>query len=237
MMYLPRIAIGILIFISNNAYAQNNGVVIGGIWSDQISVSDVNGRPFENKYPDVNGSPWFNPEYKLSKIILNDGKKFSGIRSKINLANQQLAFITGNNVEAYLETGQVKEVLYADTLAGAISSYKFQTGFPSVDKLNGQNFYQVLADGKCMLLQSIVKEVKEDKNEFSGEIAKEFKTIENLYFYINEEMKRVKKNKDFILSVLKDKASELTQFIQSEKINCNNNEQLIRLVEHYNSLP
>jgi len=230
------IRIFILLLCTADLAAQPNGVVVGGKWADQVSISDVNGQPFKNKYDAVNGTPYFDAAYKYATILLSDGKKFVNIQVKLDLVEQETHFITANNQEAFAGKGIIKEISYADTMNTGIKLYKFQTGFPRVDRQTEINFYQVLAEGRCSFLKSITKSIEEKKNELSGEIAKDIETTENYYLFTKNEMKRLKKDKAFILSQLADKQAEINQFIQSNKINYKNTDDLIKLFNFYNSL-
>ncbi|MCW3087358.1 MAG: hypothetical protein JWQ78_744 [Sediminibacterium sp.] len=220
------------------AYAQNNGVVVGGKWANQIFVTDVNGRPFENKYEDVSGSPYFSDTYKYANIKLaqGQGRTFVNVRTRIDLAAQETYFVSSNGVEAVIEAGMVKEITYADTTADGIMLYKFQTGFPAVDMKTANHFYQVLAEGRCSFLKSIVKKVTERKNELSGEKIKDFETYENYYLFRNGEMKRLKKDKDFLLAELADKQAQVAQYMQANKLSVKNSDHLVKLFEYYNTL-
>ncbi len=235
-MFKPIVQIIIILLCAVNNYAQSNGITLGGTWSDQISITDVNGRPFENKYADINGNPWFNETYKPANIRLLQGRSFANIKSRIDLAAQQVYFITSNGQEAYMETGMVKEISYADTTPSGIVYYKFQTGFPATDKQTGNNFYQLLSEGRCSFIKAITKNIAERKNELSGEISKDFETTENYYLFINGEMKRLKKDRGFIMAALSDKQQQVSQFTDANKINFKNTDQLIRLFNYYNSL-
>jgi hypothetical protein len=216
--------------------AQSNGFVVGGKWANQISISDVNGRPFQNRYADVAGTPCFIADYKFGNIVLAQGRTFVNVQMKIDLVSQETRFVSSNGVEGYISAGMVKEIKFADTTAEGIIQYTFRTGFPAIDKQNENNFYQVLADGKCGFVKSISKKVNERKSELSGEIAKDFETTENYYLFIKGEMKRIKKDKDFFATEFADKKAEVSLFIQSNKLNVKNNDHVIKLVNYYNSL-
>ena len=217
--------------------AQSNGIVINGNWSDRVSVSDVNGIPFENKYDNITGSPFFNPVYKFCKIVLTNDRKFIGIQTKINLAAQETVFITANGIEAYMPAGMVKEITYADTSAdGVILLYRFQTGFPAVDKQNNNTFYQVLVEGHINLLKLTTKYLTEQKNELSGEIMRLFETYEDYYLFAKDSMKRIKKDKNFILGELADNQEAVADYIRANKLNLKNQAGLVQLFSFYNSL-
>ncbi len=237
---MPRsiFQIVIAVLFINAVQAQGNGVVIRGNWADQISITDVNGRPFENIYNNVSGTPYFDEKYKFANIKLSQGqgRTFVGVKTRIDMVTQEVHFISSNEVEGFLFAGMVKEVTYDDTTTDGIIPYKFVTGFPAVDKQTNQNFYLVLSEGRCSFLKSIIKKVSERKNELSGEIAKDMETYEDYYLYIKGVMKRWKKDKDFILAELTDKQKEITQYILTNKVNFKNADQVTKLLKYYNSL-
>lgn len=209
----------------------------GTSWSDQVYISDVNGQPIKQKYVDVNGSPYFNDVFKVANIVLTKGNKvLVNVKTRIDLADQETHFISANGVEAFMFAGMVKEITYADTTADGILFYKFQTGFPAIDRQTVNNFYLVLAEGRCSFLKSIYKRVSEKKTELSGEVVKEFETYEDYYLIINGVMKRWKKDKDFILAELTDKQAQVNQYLLSNKVNFKNAEQVTKLLNYYNSL-
>lgn len=235
-MILRFATILIALIFFNYVRAQNNGVVVDGKWSNQIFITDVNGRPFENKYLDVIGTPFFNADYKVAEIKLKQGRTFVKIKTKIDLVAQETYFITTNGIETYLEVGMVKEIKYFDTIKNNIVSFKFQTGFPPIDLNTENNFYQVLSEGRCSFLKSTSKKILEKKNELSGEVIREFETYESYYLFINGEMKKFKKDKDFIRSQLLDKLQQVDLFLNTNKIDLKNREHLVLLFNYYNSL-
>jgi hypothetical protein len=213
-----------------------SGLAINKKWSDQIFISDVDGRPIKNNYGDVSGSPYFMGEYKYGSITLTTGRTFVNVKVRIDLASQETYFVSTNGVEAMISAGNVKEISFADTTADGIKSYLFKTGFPDIDRQSSRHFYLILAEGKCSYLKSIIKRVSERKSELSGEIAKDFETSEEYYFFANGQMKRVKRDKDFVLTELADKKAELDKYVQTNKLNLKNQEHIAKLVAYYNSL-
>ena len=219
-------------------YAQGTpgSLTVNGKWAPQIFIADLNGMPIRNQYPDVNGSPYYIPEYKSATITLKEGKVFSNVKMRIDMVAHETYFLSSNGTEGYVAMGMIKEISYADTGSEGIVLHKFQTGFPAIDQQTPFHFYQVLAEGKCSLLKSIIKKVAERKNELSGEIVKEFETYEGYYLFSKGNMKRLKKDKDFILAELSDKQVQVNQFILANKLNLKNNDHLVKLLSYYNSL-
>lgn len=219
-----------------NLQAQANSVSTTGKWGQQIFLSDVNGRAFENKYADINGSAYLFPDFKFATIELADGRKYANVKARLNLVEHEVNFIASNGEEGYIGKGMVKSFLINDTTRQGIKTYSFQTGFPKTDNQTVIHFYQILASGKIALVKSINKNIEERLNELSGEKSKEFAVRENLYLLIGGELKRVKKEASFFLSAMEDKKELVSQFISSNKLNFKTEDQLLRVVEYYNSL-
>jgi len=226
----------LFILLQISAAAQANGIVVGGKWADQVSISDVNGRPFEKKYDDVNGQPFFDANPKWATITLADGKVFRKVKSRINLVDQTLVFTAANNVEAFITAGSVREISYDDTSAMGIVKTLFRTGYPG-DNRTINTFYQVLAEGRCSLLKSIVKKISERKNELSGEVSKEIETNETYYLYRDNQLTRIKKDRSSILPLLADRKELVQQYLNSEKPNLKNDNELAKLINYYNQQP
>src|ERR1700744_877998 len=143
---------------SQDGFVQQNGVSLG------YNVFDKDGRTFVNPAPDVVGSPFYNDEWRLGQLILNDSRRYDSVRIRLNLSSEEVHILDKNNTEIALARGYIKEVLW---LQGSRS--RFRNGFPPVDNQLATSFYAVLSEGKCCLLQSIRKVIAERKNDLSFE--------------------------------------------------------------------
>jgi hypothetical protein len=216
-------------------------IICAGIAQMSLAITGNNGVKREKLRGSAampfSGSPYFTDEYKYANILLTSGRVFANVKMRIDLAAQQAFIITSNGIEANMGGGMVKEITYADTTVNdGIISYKFQTGFPAIDKQTKNNFYLVLVEGRCNFLKLILKKVTERRNDFVNGTIVDYETYEDYYFFAKGVMKRIKKDKDFILAELSDKQAEVNQYILSNKINLRNQEQLVKLVAYYNSL-
>jgi hypothetical protein len=216
--------------------AQSNSISTTGKWGQQIFISDVNGRAFENKYGDVNGSAYLFPDFKYATIVLTDGRQYSNVKARINLVEHEVNFIASNGEEGYIGKGMVTAITINDTTKQGIKKYTFQSGYPTTDNQTVIHFYQVLASGKAKLLKSINKNIEERLNELSGEKSKEFAVRENMYLQIGGGLKRIKKEAGFFLGLMADQKDAMNLYINSNKVNFKNEDQLINLINYYNSL-
>jgi hypothetical protein len=208
----------------------------GVVWlSDNVAMAVPADQAVRVSYF-YTGSPFFNDNYKFADITMNRGRRIVNVKTKIDLEMQQVQFLSFNNVEAVMEAGTVKEVSYADTTADGIIFYKFRTGFPAIDGKGRNNFYILLADGNCSLLRSVEKKVTESKNVIDNTVMKDYETYEMFYLLIKGEMKRLKKEKEFLLTELSDKQPQLEAFIESNKLNLRQLEHIAKLVNYYNTL-
>ena len=231
------LVISVLQFIAvYNLQAQSNSVSTSGKWGQQIFLSDVNGRAFENKYADINGSAYLFPDFKFATIELADGRKYANVKARLNLVENEVNFIASNGEEGYIGKGMVHTISFNDTTKQGIKNLSFQTGFPKTDNQTVIQFYQVLATGKIAIVKSISKNIEERLNELSGEKSKEFAVRENIYLQIGGELKRVKKEASFFLEAMADQKDTINTYIKTNKINFKAEDQLIKLVEYYNSL-
>lgn len=228
----------IIISMSISAFvnAQSNSISTTGKWGQQIFISDVNGRAFENKYGDVSGSAYLFPDFKYATIVLTDGRQYSNVKARINLVEHEVNFIASNGEEGYIGKGMVTAITINDTTKQGIKKYTFQSGYPTTDNQTVIHFYQVLASGKAKLLKSINKNIEERLNELSGEKSKEFAVRENMYLQIGGGLKRIKKDAGFFLGLMADQKDAMNLYINSNKVNFKAEEQLVKLVEYYNSL-
>ncbi len=215
--------------------ANENSIALENKITHQSLAEVANKTGFIGNF-EVTHHPYFSDIFKYADIKLARGRAFLNVRTRIDIENQQATFISSNGIEIPIEPGLAKEITFADTTKEGIVLYKFKTGFPNIDKLTTIYFYLVLVDGRCNLLKSIVKRGKEKGVVVFSEYERDYETITEYYLFSKGIMKRLKRDKDFILSELADKQEAVSQFLLANKTNFNNDEQMIRLLNYYNSL-
>ena len=106
----------------------------------------------------------------------------------------------------------------------------------------GLGIFEILAKGYCKLLLKRNMTIKREKetvnlNYEGGNYVDRFVTQEVYYIKKgNASPLVIKKNKKKILKLLSDKAEELENYIEKNKIKVSKDPDLIRLFEYYNSL-
>lgn len=205
-------------------------------WDQQVIISDVQGRPVKSGYADVSGNPFINNDFKIGKIILNNGREFIGIPLRIDIVTHEVNFVSPppSNEQGYLGGAAVMEVAYTDSSTEIPRAYIFRTGIPPVDNHKTTEFYQVISDGKLLLVKSLSKQIETRKNELSGEVSKEFVLTTDYYVVKDGKTIRLKRDKDFIYSLMLDKSKIMTNFLMNYKSTIKNEQDLKAIFDKYN---
>lgn len=206
-------------------------------YGDRLIITDNEGRPFANNYGGIEGSPYFIEYYCPAILRLNKGKEYQNIQTKLNLYKHEIVFIDETSKEMIAADGLVINIFLMDTLGAKVKTYIFRSGYPPSDKSNVSQFYQVLSDGRLQLLRFIKKEIVEQKDVMTGEIRKEFVTREEYYTFSSGEIKKLKKDKEYVEELMKDREEKITEYVKGKKVNFKNISNLISLFDYYNSLP
>lgn len=205
--------------------------------SGAISVFDRDGKAFVNPNTDVEGSAFFSNDWKMGRLVLYDNTVFTHIRLRLNLQTQQVHFLSPDGTEKVSHEGAVKEITLYDSTAEHNTALVFRSGFPPVDNQDIKNFYEVLSGGKILFLRSSRRIISEQKDQLSGEVKKEFVEYEDYYVFAGGTMTRVKKDKAFIINLLKDKEDQVKAFMAEKKFKLRSFDDITQIMAYYNSLP
>jgi hypothetical protein len=206
--------------------------------NESVSVFDNNGQPFVNSEADVSGSSYFLADWKYGRLRLVDSSGYDHIRIRLNLQTQEVHFLNKKNVEMVLPKGFIREVILLDSSSpGDPLMYTFKCGFPAIDNQDGSNLYQVLAGGRLELLRSTRKIVSMEKNSISGEETKEISEYTDYYLFSGGTMKKLKKDRAFILGSVGDKKDKVDAYAVAGKLNFKSIDDIGRIITYYNGLP
>jgi hypothetical protein len=205
-------------------------------YDDHLTITDNEGGPFKNNYGNIEGSPFFIEHYCPANLKLNKGAEYQNILTKLDLYTHEIIVIDKDNKEIIVTEGLVMNVSLTDTVGRTPLIYNFRSGYPAIDKNNSFNYYQVLADGKLQLLKHIRKEIVVEKNIQSGEMRKEFVTREEYYTFSNGEIKKLKRDKEYIKDLMKDQEQKINEYVKEKKLSFKNISGLSALFDYYNSL-
>jgi hypothetical protein len=202
-----------------------------------IRVSDETGSAFVNPYRDVAGSPYLRDAWTRAAMRLNGNVIVPDMQVRLDLKSQQWHFLDSGNIEDLVPVGLVREVLMDDSSGTGVKTSVFRSGFPPVDSRKTTDFYQVVSDGKVLLLHSMTKVINIDKDEMAGSVQMEFVLYEDYYLFSGGKMWRVKKDKSEVLNQLADKKEKIQAFIDENHFKLKSVDELKKVIDYYNTLP
>jgi hypothetical protein len=196
----------------------------------QNFANTTDGSPVSiQKYEQIKGSPYLTEGWSDGIVKLKNGKSYKA-RIKYDQIADELHF--ESNGKELLFVNPVSEFKIEVLKDGKKKDLYFRNGFAP----NPEAFYQILADGKTILLKKNRKVIV-DKTPFNSATAvKRFEPQTRYYLYHNNDLESIKANKKSILSALEDKKDILDKHIQKEKLDPARDEDLSELVTYYNSL-
>ncbi len=204
-------------------------------FNTQLTLTDFNGQPINRNYEGLAGIPFVIDRFQFGEIELKNGRKFNTVKFKIDIVAQEIVFLSPTNEAGSIESDFVKSVSYYDTTDLGINKFLFKTGFPPIDNYKSNMFCLVLADGKISLLKSMFKTIDVRKNDFTGEIVKEFRLYEDFYTFQNGVMTRFKREKESILALMADKRVIMEKYLKENKGNLKNEDYLAKIFIYYNN--
>lgn len=187
----------------------------------QIFVTDPSEDP-------VQGHRYYEERNKLAVVYIND-KRARRCLIRYNAFNDEIEVTENDKVFNILKLDDIKIVLEDDEYF-----YKI------FDSEEGKRFFILRNKGKVSFAKRVEKSVKLGKVATSGyekDTPSKYVT-KRKYFIINEkgEVKNIKKLKKKDILALLDKKTELEQYATSEKLSFKNEEDLVKIIDYYNTL-
>lgn len=212
---------GVFIMASPKAYAQ-------------AEIPDKTGQPLMTKgYVNLEGSPFFVNDWVNGSVTLANGSSFKNVQLKYNELEDVLYFKNGKN-EEFMFAQPVQEFTLQIPKTDGLQQHHFRNGYLAGS--NAKAYYEILSDGKAQLLKRSSKVIQEDKEYNSATVTQ--KIIESIkyYLFIDGKMNPVKKDKKSLFSILGNKTAELDNYIKANNLNIKDDDDLIKLINYYNSL-
>jgi hypothetical protein len=234
----PVVMTGVLFFVFLQGMAFAQGGAVQNNVEHTIFLFDANGKTFANPYIDVAGTPFFLEAWKTGKIKVKD-TTFSNIQLRLDLLSQEVHFRRfKDNIEMVAPAGTIKELILIDSTRNPPATYFFQCGFPAIDNQDEKNFYKVICEGRIKFLEAMRKTIYQTKDDMSGETRKEFREYDDYYFSVpgSSELQRIRRDKEPVMQLMKDKNSQVEAFLKSNKISFKSPDDIKKLVDYYNSL-
>ncbi|SHG79542.1 hypothetical protein [Pedobacter caeni] len=201
----------------------------------QIAVTaDINGIPIETKSnSNIKGSRYLYENWTKGHVLQKDKKYYNDMELKYDVLDDYPIFKKQEKALAFRFPIQEFQLISPKTPT-AISI--FRNGFPAVGTHNDKSYYQVLADGKTILLKKHNKSIVESTQYGEAKKQEVLTDSQQYYLFHNGEMIKLKADKNALLKALGDKQKELNQFITDQDLKAKSDQQLIKIVNYYNGI-
>jgi hypothetical protein len=194
---------------------------------------------FPKKF-ETEGSSFLFEDFRLAEVTLENGKMFPYANLKLDLFENKIFYQSKDGVlmevmvpvkklrfwELNSKDGELQPSVEIVTDSGALNSPKAP-------------IYEVIVDGRIRLLKRKWITYTDNVPYGGGASVRTFKLNQTLFAQINSNEKpviKIKKNNKDIASLFKDKSKEVNRYIDSEKLNCKLEQDLLKVFVFYNSL-
>ena len=186
----------------------------------------------------VIGDTYLYPQWKRSAILLYDGNKLlEGFPIRYDIKADDLDVKSKNGVKV-LAGKNVKSFIWVDSLLAEPTYFINAKEY----KLNGvplSGFFEVLVDGKAPLFKKMLVTVKKaDYNVQLSIGSRDDKILKNpeYYYSTGDEVIESPSSNKKLLPMFGDMKSEMGRFIDENDLSAKNEDDLIMIFKHYNTL-
>ncbi|MBC8987033.1 hypothetical protein H9X96_14770 [Pedobacter sp. N36a] len=155
---------------------------------------------------------------------------------KYDIFNDQLIFKNQKDAILAFKTPVKEFHLYEDVNENTRAVRIYKNNFPEIDKFHKNSYYQVLVDGKAVLLKKFFLNIVEGIPYGTSDVQKTLIPNQAYFLLVNGKMTKVKKQKDSFLLPLSNHKAALNLYIINEKIKFKSDEDLIKILSYYNTL-
>jgi hypothetical protein len=195
----------------------------------QVYLRDIQGRLIrETNFVGVIGSPFENDEFLIGNVMLNNADEYENVPLKYNIYNDELYF---KNTKDEMLLSFVIPVKWFK-LAGQT----YVNGFPEIDNYTRNSFYGLLAGNKIKLLFKAYKTISETRPYNSPNVEKRFERYKAYFILKDDKMYKFKPSRKALLNLFDSAGPKIEEYINREKINFRNDEDLVKIFDFINSL-
>ncbi|MFD1256538.1 hypothetical protein ACFQ3S_06990 [Mucilaginibacter terrae] len=196
-------------------------------------LMDINGRPIVSKnYDNIEGEPYYNTEWLLGNVKLEDGTLYSNLRLKFNQIEDDVYF-QGKDKEALYFLKPVSEFTLRIVNDNNTKIVYFVRG---IKGLPDNAFCQVLFKGNTQLIKRVTKVVISVSEYNAAVPVKKIDVNEKYYLISNSTLRRIKPDKKSFIAALSDKQKKIEDYLKVNKTDFKNDEDLAKLITYYNSI-
>lgn len=184
----------------------------------------------------VEGSAFLCNDWHWGYIQFPNGAIVDSIQLRFNIISGELCFLDGQKV--YCLDDHYTEFGYTESEKEGTPKLIFKTGFPAIGKNNTKTNYQLLADGKYVLLKTSRRELQENRS-LDGQTYYRIGEEINYFVYDSSSgsMIGLKKNLQQSSAGLVNLKNEITDYCNTDRQKCRTEAGMIEFFSGINKVP
>jgi hypothetical protein len=185
-------------------------------------MTDADGKPlYLHAEYKADGSPYLSDKYQLADVVAADGKIYTGIMVKIDLAENRIVYMVKEGIEMVASL-PVSKIIFNSYVNddGTAESNTF-IGYPKALNEPGNAVYQVLEAGNTTLLRNIKVIFRDERKYNEAGKTRIFSQTEGLFALLpGNKLVKVEKGADAVAALFPNKNKEVSAFIGSSHLKC-----------------
>ncbi len=233
----------VLFLIVNSSICIGQGSTSnGGVSTQQtnngpvINLVDVNGKPFNTAFTDVDGSIFLTDEWQWANLQLSNYGNVYNAKIRVNLLNNYLHFIDLNGVERYKEASDISTISILNKQGGdsVIAVLKVQVF--EVNKINQYFFCEQLTTAPMTMLKKLSKKIVTNKNDFTREISNKIVLSQNYFIDYNNKITEVKLKESYLNELMESYWAKVEAYVNKENLSIKKTLHLVKIINYFNSI-
>lgn len=191
-------------------------------------------QPTEDKVSNASGNPYLFKDWLDGVVTFKSGRVVTQFKLRFDCVHNRLMLQFDG--AAFAAESQVKEfVLYTGGRKNK-DSLIFRKGFPAIDKYTDDTYYQVLTNGKAVLLRLPTKVLMEEK-QLVGNNSRSSLSDEDFYYLLQDGvMMALPKDKNGLVQKLPVQSDGMKQFVAQQTLRMDKAEDFVKIITKYNEL-
>jgi hypothetical protein len=186
-------------------------------------------------YSNAAGNPYLFKDWSDGIIRFTSGREMAQFKLKFDCVRNEL--LLQFNGSTFAAESKVKEFVIYTKSGKKKDSLLFRKGYPAIEKATDNTYYQVMFEGKIVLLRLFSRTIIQEKEIVSNGAAKQ-RLEETEYFYLLQDgdMTLLPQDKSDLLKLFPSKREQLAQFISENNLKMRSAEDFMQFARKYNEV-
>lgn len=200
----------------------------------QLTLAQTDDKA-EIDYNTVTGNPYLFKDWSDGVIRFSSGRTLNQFKLKFDCARNQLVLQFDGS--SFAAESKVQEFVMYTKAGKQKDSLLFRKGYPAAGQATNNTFYQVLFEGKIVLLRLFARNVIEEKQLVSNNTNnRRMEEVEYFYFFHDGAMDLLPQDRNDLLKLFPNYKEPLSQFVSDRQLKMRSAEDFLLFAKKYNEL-